>query len=77
MKLNQAIFKGLDGYDGYETVFATRNYGYILAKHDETRLEGKDYIEKAERMEQGYPYWAERKLSLFVPVLQEVTAIEQ
>jgi hypothetical protein len=31
-------------------VFALRNYGYLLAQRDETRLEGKDYIEQAEKL---------------------------
>lgn len=32
----------------YERVFALRNYGFLLAKNDETRLEGNDYIKQAE-----------------------------
>ena len=46
-----------------------RNYGYMLAKRDETRHEGQDYIAKADEMGMKYPYWSERRMSLFVPQL--------
>ena len=39
-RIHQTIFKQLDPVDCYEKVFATRNYGYLLAKSDATRLEG-------------------------------------
>lgn len=81
-KINQTIFKKLEvsninlhkyfliqKEECYEKVFALRNYGYLLARHDETRLEGKDYIEQAEKLEVLYPYWSERKMNLFVPVM--------
>jgi hypothetical protein len=55
--------------DCYEKVFALRNYGYILARNEETRHEGQDYIKQAEALETRYPYWSERKLNLFVPVM--------
>ena len=56
--------------DCYEKVFATRNYGYLLTKEDATRLEGRDLIQKAEDMQKSFPYWAERKMGLFVPQMQ-------
>jgi len=40
-KIHETIFKGLEKTpECYEMVFVTRNYGYLLAKNDETRLEG-------------------------------------
>ena len=44
-KIHQTIFKALEDVECYEKVFALRNYGYLLAKNNDTRLEGKDYIE--------------------------------
>ena len=49
-------------------MFATKNYGYLLAKKPETQLEGQDLIRNAEEMMKTHPYWAERKMALFVPV---------
>ena len=50
-KIHDTIFQGLEKRpDAYELVFATRNYGYLLAKNDETRLEGNDYIKKADEL---------------------------
>jgi hypothetical protein len=49
-----------------------RNYGYLLAKKEQTRLEGNDYIQKADNLQQGYPYWSERQLNLFVPKMDFV-----
>jgi len=63
----ESIFKALEQAETYEKVFATRNYGYILAKHDATRLEGQDLIAKADEMQKKYPYWSERAMGLFVP----------
>ena len=54
--------------DAYELVFATRNYGFLLANEEKTRLEGQDLIAAADRMQKTHPYWAERKMWLFVPV---------
>lgn len=47
----------------------TKNYGYMLAKRDETRHEGSDMIKNSEAMYMQYPYWAERKMQMFVPVM--------
>ena len=69
-RIHEAVFRQLDKVDCYEKVFATRNYGYLLAKHDATRLEGQDQIKKAEQMQQGFPYWSERRMGLFVPTMQ-------
>lgn len=34
-RIHETIFKGLEPHtDAYELVFATRNYGYLLAKQD-------------------------------------------
>ena len=63
-----SIFKQLDTTDCFEKVFALRNYGQLLAKNEETRLEGADYLKQAEAMSLQYPYWSERKMNLFVPV---------
>ncbi len=50
-KIHETIFQGLSKHtDSYELVFATRNYGYLLAKNDATRLEGNDYIKKADEL---------------------------
>jgi len=49
-RIHDTIFKQLDQVDCYEKVFATRNYGYLLVKNDETRLEGQDLIKKADVM---------------------------
>ena len=50
-KIHETIFKGLENQsESYELVFARRNYGYLLAKNDETRMEGNDYIKKAEEL---------------------------
>lgn len=69
-KMHETIFKGLEkATDCYELVFVTRNYGYLLAKNDETRLEGQDYIKQAEEMQKAFPYWSERKMGLFVPIM--------
>lgn len=32
-------------------------------------MEGNDYIKRAELMQESHPYWAERKMGLFVPVM--------
>ena len=69
-RIHSTIFKQLDQVECFEKVFATRNYGYLLAKHDKTRLEGQDLIKKAEEMQMAYPYWSERKMGLFVPQMQ-------
>ena len=42
-----SIFTSLEQYpddDCYLKVFAKRNFGYLLAKEESTRLEGNDYI---------------------------------
>lgn len=69
-KIHETIFKGLENQaESYELVFAMRNYGYLLAKNDETRMEGNDYIKKAEELQTSFPFWSERKMGLFVPVM--------
>ena len=69
-KIHETIFKGLEkATDSYELVFVTRNYGYLLAANDATRLEGQDYIKQAEEMQKAFPYWSERKMGLFVPIM--------
>ena len=69
-RIQQTIFKQLEPVDCYEKVFATRNYGYLLAKSDQTRLEGQDLINKADEMQKAFPYWSERKMGLFVPQMK-------
>ena len=55
--------------DCYEYVYALWNYGQILSRSEQTRLEGQDYLQRAEQMFQAYPQWAERKLNYFVPAM--------
>ena len=68
-RIHESIFKSLENVDCYEKVFVTRNYGYLLAKNDQTRLEGQDLIKKADTMQEGFVPWSERKMGLFVPVM--------
>lgn len=68
-RIHEIIFKQVDSLDCYERVFAHRNYGYMLAKNDSTRQEGQDFIARAEEMQKGFPYWSERKMGLFVPIM--------
>lgn len=67
--VHKSVFKALEDVSCFERVFATRNYGYLLAAKEATRLEGKDYIKKADEMAKEFPYWAERRMFLFVPAL--------
>ena len=72
-RIHDTVFKQLERVDCYEKVFATRNYGYLLAKSDATRLEGQDLIAKADEMQKAFPYWSERKMGLFVPQMQALS----
>lgn len=67
MIIHDQIFKAMKDVECYEKVFATRNYGYLLAKHDQHKLEGRDLIDQADEMQKKYPYWSERQMGLFVP----------
>jgi len=49
-RIHEVVFKQLNDNECYEKVFATRNYGYLLAQKEATRLEGNDYIKKADDM---------------------------
>ena len=49
-----------------------RNYGYLLASKEETKLEGQGYIKKADAMAANFPFWSERKMFLFVPALAPI-----
>ena len=72
-KLHETIFTGLEKYPHcYELCFGMRNYGYTLAKDEDTRVEGQDYIAKSDEMQKTHPYWAERRMGLFVPVASAV-----
>mmetsp|Transcript_15660 Transcript_15660/g.11395 ORF Transcript_15660/g.11395 Transcript_15660/m.11395 type:complete len:124 (+) Transcript_15660:203-574(+) len=71
-KVNDTIFKQLEGVHCYEKVFALRNYGYILAAKEETRFEGQDFIKKAEELETQFPFWSERQMNLFVPIMSAI-----
>lgn len=53
----------------YEKVFCMRNYGYTIVQSEELKLEGQDYIKKADELERQFPYWSQRKLHFFVPIL--------
>ena len=50
VRIHDTIFKQLEKIECYEKVYTTRNYGYLLAKSDATRLEGQDLIKKSEEM---------------------------
>lgn len=68
----KSIFNNLENQDPatcYEKVFALKTYGYLLAQQESTRLEGNDYIKQSQELQQLHPYWAERKMNLFVPVM--------
>lgn len=59
--------------DHYIKVQVMRTYGYTLYKHEDTRNEGKDFIEQASKLDEKYPYWSERALNLFIPQSLEMT----
>ena len=72
----KSLLSSLDRYeeaseagDCYERVYAIWNYGQVLSKQDATRLEGRDYIDKANRLFAVYPKHAERRLGYFCPVV--------
>jgi len=68
----KSVLKQLSIFDDqecYVKVFAKRMYGHLLTQHEETRMEGTDLIKEADKMQMMYPFWSERKLSLFVPVM--------
>ena len=69
IKMNRNLLKGLEKTDDYIKVFVLRNYGHILARHKEHAEEGQRYIQQADDLDRKYPYWAERKLGLFTPVV--------
>ena len=71
-RIHDTIFSQLDKVECFEKVFATRNYGYLLVKNDETRLEGQELIKKSDEMAKAFPYWSERRLGLFVPQMQAI-----
>jgi hypothetical protein len=71
-RIHEVVFKALEEHECYEKVFATRNYGYLLAQKEATRLEGNDHIKKADELQKFFPYWAERQMSLFAPSLQMI-----
>ena len=39
-RIQMTVFKQLENVVCFEKVFATRNYGYLLTKNDQTKLEG-------------------------------------
>lgn len=68
-QIYNGVLGSLEKQNSYERVFALRSYGYTLARNQETRLEGNDYIDQATALEKGFPFWSERKMNLFVPVM--------
>ena len=40
--------ENVDGTETYEKLFVIRNYGYLLARNEQTKLEGEDYIKRAD-----------------------------
>ena len=36
-------------------------------KDEQSRLEGEEFMKKAQEMEKDYPYWNERRLQVFLP----------
>jgi tetratricopeptide (TPR) repeat protein len=71
IKMNASLLKGLEGIDDFCKVFILRNYGHILTQHKEHKEEGEDYMNQANELAKNYPYWAERKMALFTPVLPD------
>jgi len=68
IKMNTNMLKAMADIDDYIKVFVLRNYGHVLMRHKQHEEEGKDYIKKADDLDRVYPYWSERKMSLFTPV---------
>lgn len=69
IKMNKNILKGLENTNDYIKVFVLRNFGHILARHKEHKEEGDRYIKQADELDRKFPYWAERKLGLFTPMI--------
>lgn len=69
IKMNQNLIKNLENVDDYIKVFVYRNYGHLLMRHKEHEEEGKRYVHKADELDKNFPYWAERKLGLFTPLI--------
>lgn len=69
IKMNKNLLETLKNVDDYVKVFVLRNYGHVLLRHKEHEEEGKRLIHEADDLDRNYPYWAERKLGLFTPMV--------
>lgn len=69
IKMNKNLLRGLENTDDYIKVFVLRNFGHVLSRHKEHKEEGDRYIKQADDLDRKFPYWAERKLGLFTPML--------
>jgi hypothetical protein len=69
IKMNKNVLGHLEGTNDYIKVFVLRNFGHILARHKEHKDEGMRYIKQADDLDKTFPYWAERKLNLFIPTV--------
>lgn len=67
IKMNKSLLENIADFDDYIKVFVLRNYGHLLTRHKEHEEEGKKYIHEADELDRKYPYWSERKMSLFTP----------
>ena len=74
-EMHKIIF---DTYDGtcLDHGFVLLNYGKVLARSDETREEGQEYIKRGSEMVAAFPRWHARKSQLFVPEVIEVDQIQ-
>lgn len=68
VKMNTGMIRAMKDIDDYVKVFVLRNYGHMLTRHKQHEQEGKDLIHQADELDKKYPYWSERKLSLFTPM---------
>ena len=69
VKMNSNTIQTIKDVDDYIKVFVLRHFGYLLMRHKQHEEEGKEYVDKADSLEVNYPYWSERKMSLFTPMI--------
>lgn len=69
IKMNNTLINGLREVDDYVKVFVLRNYGHILSKHKQHQEEAKRHMHDADELDKNFPYWSERKMCLFTPLV--------
>ena len=69
IKMNNTLLNGLREVDDYVKVFVLRNYGHILSRHKQHLEQAKKHMHDADELDKKYPYWSERKMCLFTPLL--------